>query len=138
MEMADAIVITKADGDNIDNSKRAKTEYKNALHLFPASESNWIPTVSTCSAYGNSGINDVWNTIQSYQNQTTINGYFNHKRKTQSKYWMYETINEELKRSFFENPSIYSEVMKMEEKVLNGTLSPFKAAHLLLDKNFKK
>jgi len=137
MEMADAIVITKADGDNIANSKRAKTEYNNAIHLFPASESNWIPTVDICSAYDNTGIEDVWTTIQSYQNQTTANGYFSHQRKTQAKYWMYETINEELKRTFFENPSVSSELEKLEEEVLKGTLSPFKAAHLLLDKKFK-
>ena len=134
MEMADAVVITKADGDNINNSKRAKTEYKNALHLFPASESNWIPTVNICSAYDNSGINDVWNTIQSYQNQTAINGYFNHKRKTQSKYWMYETINEELKRTFFNHPEISKEIKRIEQEVTDGSISPFKAAHLLLAK----
>lgn len=137
MEMADAVVITKADGDNITNSKRARTEYKNALHLFPASESNWIPTVNICSAYNNTGINDVWETIQSYQNQTTINGYFDHKRKTQSKYWMYETINEELKRSFFNNPAISKEIEKLEKEVTHGSLSPFKAAHLLLAKTIK-
>jgi LAO/AO transport system kinase len=138
MEMADAVVITKADGDNINNSKRAKTEYKNALHLFPASESNWIPTVSICSAYDNSGINDVWNTIQSYQNQTTINGYFDHKRKTQSKYWMYETINEELKRTFFNHPEISKEIKRIEQDVTDGSISPFKAAHLLLTKTLKR
>jgi LAO/AO transport system kinase len=137
MEMADAVVITKADGDNITNSKRARTEYKNALHLFPASESNWIPTVNICSAYNNTGINDVWETIQSYQNQTTINGYFDHKRKTQSKYWMYETINEELKRTFFNNPEISKEIKRMEQEVTNGSISPFKAAHLLLAKTIK-
>ena len=138
MEMADAVVITKADGDNIDNSKRAKTEYKNALHLFPASESNWIPTVNICSAYDNTGINDIWNTVQSYQNQTTINGYFDHKRKNQSKYWMYETINEELKRTFFNNPEISKEIKKLEQEVTDGSLSPFKAAHLLLAKTLKR
>ena len=137
MEMADAIIITKADGDNINNSKRATTEYKNALHLFPASESNWTPTVNICSAYDNTGIDEVWKTIQSYQNQTTINGYFNHKRKSQSKYWMYETINEELKKSFFNNPDISKEIKKIEQEVIDGSLSPFKAAHLLLAKNFK-
>ena len=137
MEMADAVVITKADGENINNSKRAKIEYKNALHLFPASESNWIPSVSICSAYDNVGIDDVWKTIQSYQNQTTINGYFEHKRKAQSKYWMYETINEELKRTFFNHPEISREIKIIEQKVTEGALSPFKAAHLLLAKNLK-
>ena len=137
MEMADAVVITKADGENINNSKRAKTEYKNALHLFPASESNWIPSVSICSAYDNVGIDDVWKTIQSYQNQTTINGYFEHKRKAQSKYWMYETINEELKRTFFNHPEISKEIKIIEQKVTEGALSPFKAAHLLLAKSLK-
>lgn len=134
MEMADAVVITKADGDNINNSKRAKTEYKNALHLFPASESNWIPTVDICSTYDNSGIEDIWNTIESYKNHTITNGFFNHKRQNQAKYWMYETINEELKRSFFNNAEISKEIKKLEQEVTEGSLSPFKAAHLLLAK----
>ena len=138
MEMADAIVITKADGDNIENSKRAKTEYKNALHLFPASESNWIPTVDICSAYDNSGIEDIWNTIESYKNHTTANGFFNHKRQNQAKYWMYETINEELKRTFFQNPKIANDLKELEKEVINGTVSPFKAAHLLLAKTLKR
>jgi len=137
MEMADSIVITKADGDNIQNSKKASIEYKNALHLFPPNESDWIPTVTICSAYDNSGIGDVWNTIQSYQNQTSINGYFVHKRQNQAKYWMYETINEELKREFYNNKEVISDLDKMEEDVTRGTISPFKAAHLLLKKVIK-
>ena len=137
MEMADAIVITKADGDNIQNSKRAKTEYKNALHLFPASESDWIPSVSICSAYDNSGISDIWDTVLSYKNHTTINGYFTHKRQNQAKYWMYETINEELKREFYNDNSISADLKNMEKDVIEGKLSPFKAAHALLTK-FKK
>ena len=63
MEMADALVINKADGDNIKKSERAKREYLNALHLFPATESGWIPTVNTCSSLNNKGIEDIWNII---------------------------------------------------------------------------
>ena len=137
MEMADAIVITKADGDNIENAKRAATEYKNALHLFPANENSWIPKVGACSAYDNSGISEVWKTIQSYQNHTITNGFFNNKRQNQAKYWMHETINEELKRTFFNDSSVSKKIKKLEKEVTQGTLSPFKAAQLLLDKNYK-
>jgi LAO/AO transport system kinase len=76
MEMADAIVINKADGDNVKNATRAQSEYKNALHLFPPTESGWVPTVGTCSARTKKGIEDVWETIFSYANFTKENGFF--------------------------------------------------------------
>ncbi len=64
MEMADALVINKADGDNVKKAKLAQLEYKNALHLFPPSESGWIPTVNTCSSLNNKGIEEVWKVIE--------------------------------------------------------------------------
>jgi LAO/AO transport system kinase len=76
MEMADAIVINKADGDNIKKAKLAKVEFQRALHLFPATKSNWTPTVATCSAYTKEGIDDVWNTIERYIDTTKSNHYY--------------------------------------------------------------
>lgn len=137
MEMADAIVITKADGDNINNSKRARIEYKNALHLFPPNDNDWIPKVGICSAYNNTGIEDVWENIHNFKNHTTINGYFDKKRQSQAKYWMYETINEELKREFYNNEAVISTIEKMEKQVTEGNLSPFTAAHALLKEVLK-
>jgi LAO/AO transport system kinase len=133
MEMADAIVINKAEGDNLPKANRAKAEYKNALHLFPPTESAWIPEVLTASALTGFGIEDVWNIITSYESHTKKNGYFNMKRNRQSKFRMYEMINEEIKNKFFQDPIIKDKLNQFEELVLKGEISPYYAAQKLLD-----
>ena len=137
MEMADAIVINKADGDNINKAKLAKTEFNRALHLFPAKSSGWIPTVSTCSAYEKTGIDDVWQTISTYLDLVKTNHYFEEKRKDQNQYWMMETINEQLKNNFYHHPEIISLLEQNKKAVQNDELSPFAAAMILLEKYFK-
>lgn len=138
MEMADAIVINKADGDNVAKAKLAKTEFNRALHLFPAKSSGWIPTVSTCSAYEKTGIDEVWQTISNYFNLVKSNHYFQEKRKEQNQYWMMETINEQLKNNFYHHPEITTLLEANKKAVQNDELSPFAAAMILLDKYFKK
>lgn len=136
MEMADAIVINKADGDNIAKAKLAKTEFNRALHLFPAKNSGWIPTVSTCSAFEKIGIDDVWQTISSYFELVKSNHYFEEKRKDQNQFWMMETINEQLKSNFYNHPEIATLLEENKKAVQNDELSPFAAAMILLKKYF--
>ncbi len=95
MEMADAIVINKADGDNIRKANLAKTEFNRALHLFPAKKSGWIPTTSTCSAITHEGIPEVWKTICDFTALTKLNHYFfeNEKNKTNIGCWKPSTNN---------------------------------------------
>ncbi len=138
MEMADAIVINKADGDNIKRAKLAKTEFNRALHLFPAKKSGWVPTVSTCSSYTKEGIDGVWNTISDYLKLTEGNGYFEEKRSSQNHYWMLETINERLKNDFFNHPEIATLLEENKKAVQNNEISPFAAASILLEHYFKK
>jgi LAO/AO transport system kinase len=138
MEMADAIVINKADGDNIRKANLAKTEFNRALHLFPAKKSGWIPTTSTCRAITHDGIPDVWNTICDFTKLTKSNNYFFEKRKEQNQYWMLETINEQLKTNFFNHPEIYKLLQENKKAVANDEISPFAAAQILLEKYFKK
>ena len=137
MEMADAIVINKADGDNVAKAKLTKTEFNRALHLFPAKNSGWTPTVSTCSAIENTGIDAVWQTISDYLVLTTSNTYFTEKRKEQNQYWMMETINEQLKSNFYNHPEIIKELEANKKAVQNDEISPFAAAQILLKKYFK-
>ena len=137
MEMADAIVINKADGDNVRKSKLAKVEFGRALHLFPAKKSGWIPTTSTCSSITREGISEVWETINKYVGQTQSNNYFFDKRKDQNQYWMLETINEQLKTNFFNHPEIEKLLEENKKAVQNDEISPFAAAQLLLEKYFK-
>ena len=138
MEMADAIVINKADGDNIKKARLAKTEFNRALHLFPAKKSGWIPTTATCSAITQEGIPEVWNTINDFMTLTKENNYFHIKRTQQNEYWMLETINAALKLHFYGNPEVDSLLMETKKAVQEDTLSPFAAAQIVLEKYFKK
>ncbi|TDE29889.1 methylmalonyl Co-A mutase-associated GTPase MeaB [Flavobacterium ranwuense] len=137
MEMADAIVINKADGDNIRKANLAKLEFKRALHLFPAKKSGWTPTTAACSAITHQGIPDVWETIQKFLELTKGNNYFFAKRKEQNQYWMLETINEQLKTNFYNHPEIKKSLELNKKAVQNDEISPFAAAQLLLEKYFK-
>jgi len=134
MEMADAIVINKADGDNINRAKLAKTEFNRALHLFPAKKSGWIPTAATCSSYTKEGINDVWNSISDYFELVKGNHYFEEKRQDQNQFWMMETINEQLKSNFYNHPEIIKLLEENKKAVQKNEISPFAAAMILLDK----
>jgi len=133
MEMADAIAINKADGDNIARAEMARVQYMNALHLFPPSESGWAPAVLTCSAVKKNGIDQIWKTIGDYLSKVNGNDYFLHKRNEQSKFWMYETINEQLKNNFYQNQQVKGVIAGFEKKVLEGEVSSFVAARQLLD-----
>ena len=137
MEMADAIVINKADGDNINKANLAKTEFNRALHLFPAKKSGWIPTVATCSSITKDGIDSVWETISNYFELVKTNHYFEEKRKEQNQYWMMETINEQLKNNFYHHADIIKLLEVNKKAVANNEISPFAAAMSLLSTYFK-
>ena len=132
MEMADAIVINKADGDNIKKAHFAKMEFNRALHLFPAKKSGWIPKTSTCSSITQDGIPDVWEIIQKFLELTKENNSFFEKRKEQNQYWMLETINEQLKLNFYNQPEIQNLLDTTKKAVQNNEISPFTAAQKLL------
>lgn len=137
MEMADTIVINKADGDNIKKANLAKAEFNRALHLFPAKKSGWTPTTSTCSAVTHEGIPEVWETIEHYVELTKSNDYFSENRAAQNQYWLLETINEQLKTNFYSNPEILRLLESTKKAVQNDEISPFAAAQLLLEKYLK-
>ncbi|WP_179375708.1 methylmalonyl Co-A mutase-associated GTPase MeaB [Winogradskyella wichelsiae] len=134
MEMADMVVINKADGDNITNSKIAKRQYQNALHIFPLSESGWSPVVSTASSTKHTGISNVWDQIQNYKTLVDENGYFLKNRNHQQIKWMYNNINEELKHMFYGSKNIKSELVQLEKDIVSSKISPVKAALQILKK----
>ncbi len=138
MEMADAIVINKADGDNIKRANLAKTEFNNALHLFPIKKSGWNPKVSTCSSITKDGVEDVWKTILSYLELTQSNTYFAENRKEQNQYWMLETIDNQLRTNFYNHPDINKLLEENKKAVQKNEISPFVAAKNLLEIYFKK
>jgi LAO/AO transport system kinase len=138
MEMADAIVINKADGDNIKKANLARAEFSRALHLFPAKKSGWTPTTSTCSSITHEGIDAVWKTIEQFLELTKGTNYFFEKRKEQNQYWMLETINEQLKLNFYNHPEIQQLLESTKKAMQNNEISSFAAAQIVLKKYFKK
>ncbi|MDL2296349.1 methylmalonyl Co-A mutase-associated GTPase MeaB [Bacteroidales bacterium OttesenSCG-928-B11] len=133
MEMADAIVINKADGDNVDKANFAKSQYQAALRLFPPCESGWEVPVKTCSAIKKINIDAVWGMIEEYRNFTTGNGYFDHHRKQQSVKIFYDWMETTLVTIFFDNQKIKEEIDRLIPEIQNGTLSPYIAGNIILD-----
>ena len=132
IEMADAIAINKADGDNLKAAKIAKLEFNRALHLYPQKDSEWQPKVMLCSALKQEGIEAIWNMIQSYIEHTTANNYFEHHRKEQNKFWLLQTIEDRLKSDFFNQPKIKDALKLQLQLIEDGKTTPFVAADYLL------
>ena len=132
MEMADAIAITKADGDNIQNAKNASMEYKRALHLFPPTDSGWTPKVATCSSLEKDNIDGVWNIICEQQEWMQSRGLKKSKRQEQARYWLHESIEDKLKKNFYQKERMADKIAEMEDAVTQGKLTPHQATQKLL------
>ena len=117
MELAHALVITKADGDNCQKAKNAGLEYKSALHLFPAMENGWTPQVSTCSALENTGVEQILETITKFDAQMLSSGWKIKNRKDQNNYWLHLKVKEELGNKKY-NALLAEGKLKLLEKEL--------------------
>lgn len=138
MEMADAVVINKADGNNIRAAKLASGEYKNALHLFPVGDSGWIPEVKTCSSLESNGLEVVWEMIERHHRQLMGNGFFDHNRKRQNVQWMKERISAMLETQFYQLPAVREAYPDLIQKVEDGDMPALNAAHQLLNHFFEE
>jgi LAO/AO transport system kinase len=138
MEMADALVITKADGTNLEKAKMARAEYAHAMHLFQASESGWIPKTQICSSVENKGIDDVYKMIEEYKNFTDTNGFFLQKRKEQQFDLFLKTIDEQLKHKFYSNPKIHAAIETLKLNSITQTIQPFSLAKKMLEDYFNR
>jgi LAO/AO transport system kinase len=138
MEMADALVINKADGDNIGKAKLAAAEYKSALHLFPAPESQWPVNTMLCSATEKTGIDYIWQNILNYFELTSKNGFLAKKRQHQAVNWLHQQIKSGLIDHFYQNEAIKIQLKNMEDKVEAMQVNAHFAATELLKKYFNK
>lgn len=140
IEMADALVINKADGENITSANLAQQDFARALHLFPVKENGWKPEVLTCSALENKGITRVWELIERFIELTSSNGYFEGNRKKQNKNWLLQYIDNRITTDFYKHPKIAHTLPSVIDDVTKGTTSPFTAAEKLFKayKNLKK
>lgn len=136
MEMADAIIINKADGDNRAKANIAAAQVRNSLHYFPVSDSGWMPVVATCSAQTTEGIDGVWQIVQDYLTFTRENGFFTIKRREQSRQIMLDTINSYLTENFFTDVATIERIKAIEPDLLSDKISPYTAAQTILDAYF--
>lgn len=133
MELADAIIINKADGDNIQKALIARQEYKNALHLFPPTQSGWIPRTEICSASNNTRIQEIWEIIEEYFIFSKNNDYFFVRRKEQEKIRLHQYLLEMLKENIYQNPAIKEKIKILEKDIFENKISSFMAAQILFD-----
>lgn len=138
MEISDGIIINKCDGNNVDKCHLAATNFRNALHFFPAPESGWETQVMCYSGFYGTGIKPIWDMIYKYFSFVKSTGYFDYRRNEQAKYWMYEHINEQLRLNFYNNPDIACQLLEQEQSVLRGEKTSFRGAGDVLDMYFKK
>lgn len=132
MEMADAVAINKADGENLQAAKLAEVEFRRALQLFPPKENGWLPKVVRCSALELKGLEHIWEVIQDFTKNSKANGYFQKNRQGQNKSWLIQHIEQSLKNDFNQDSKIKELLPEIETKVIQGKRSPFTAAQQLL------
>ncbi len=138
MEMADAIALTKADGDNALNCKKAKNNYQYALHMLPAKESDWIPPVLLTSSIEKFGISEIVDTINSFKNKTSITGYFDHHRKTQNQYWFHESMKSRIGDLLYSFSSVKEQIQQLDEAIIQSEINPFDASDQVFETFIKE
>lgn len=132
MELADALVINKADGESVNLAKQTQRHYQNAMNLLHHT-TFWTPQVMTCSAREKQHIDAVWGMIVDYWVQAKNNGAFTDKRSRQSRDWMHKLIHELLERKFRQHPDVQNQLHDFERKVISGETTPLIAAQTLID-----
>lgn len=133
MEMADALFVNKADGENKIMSRKASQAYRNALHLFPARTDEWIPVTGTCSAIQNENIDKVWETVVTYKTMQQENGWFIKRRNQQAKTWLMDQLDSSLKDFFFNQAPIKEQLPFVTEDVISGKSTPFAGSQKLMN-----
>lgn len=132
MEMADGLVITKADGNNTDKAKAARSEYARALHFLPPHPSNWVPEVKICSSYDLTGITDVAAMVEKYMQHQTTNGYFHKKRNEQNLYAFQRLLNEKLRMLLFNRSGLREKIKELETDIALNHISPYSAVQKIV------
>jgi LAO/AO transport system kinase len=133
MELADLVMINKADGDNLRAAELARSQAQNALHYFPAPPSGWTPQALCCSAQTGKGIDNLWSAVLDYVTLTKSNGWFSSSRHNQARKWMEDMIEQALIQSFESNSSVRAHLAQLNEEVMQGRTTPFRAARILLE-----
>jgi LAO/AO transport system kinase len=134
MEMADGIAINKADGTNADKAKIARADYANAIHLFPPTESGWIPEVKTCSAIENNGVDGIYEMIEKFVRHTKAKDFFERKRKEQTVFWFENLVEEKIRDQFFGNEDFLKRYNEAKSNIQKNTTTILNAVEFVFTK----
>lgn len=132
MEMADAVVINKADGPNLPAARRAQSTFSQALHLFPPKENGWVPRVLLCSSTEGTGVREIWELIDSFATGARADGSFEMRRSAQNLHWLKQRLEHLLTSGFYQDPAMQKAYEEMKLRVTRQEISPFRAADELL------
>lgn len=133
MEIADAIIINKAEGDNRQRAEIAKGQYQNALHILRPKSKNWTVPVLLCSALYSEGITEVWNMVTEFRDKLTASGEFADKRQRQAVDWLWTLVMDDLKELFMSNHNVQAKLNQIQESVVKGVTPPGVASKRLLE-----
>jgi LAO/AO transport system kinase len=133
IEIADGILINKADGENLPAAEEARANYERALQFLSPATEGWQTPVKSCSALHGKGIEEVWRMVREFTTQTRTNGVFEERRKRQSLEWLHKMVEERLRNAFYQDEKVRSMLGQVEEEVLNGRIPVTRAAWKLLD-----
>jgi LAO/AO transport system kinase len=122
IELADALLITKADGDNRTRALAAQAEYTHALRYLTPATAGWRPRAYICSAQTGEGIAEIWREIERFRDETTASGVFAARRRDQARDWVYTLIEDHLRTRFFGHPVVQERLPAIEKAVVEGTL----------------
>jgi LAO/AO transport system kinase len=132
LELADAVVVNKADRDNIEKTEFARKQYESALRFLAPSSPTWTPPVMTCSALEMIGIEKIWEIVLDHRKKLLATGELEANRKRQAVDWLWSLIKEGLKERFYQNPDVKKILPKITKEVENGTIASALAANRLL------
>jgi len=133
LELADAVAVNKADGDNVERAEFARKQYETALHFLAPSSPNWTPPVLTCSALEMIDIDVIWENVLKHHRTFTQTGELKANREKQAVDWMWSLVKEGLKDRFYQNPEVKKILPGTMKEVENGTIASTVAASRLLD-----
>jgi len=138
VELADAVLIHKADGDNIKRAQTTRNDYKHALHYLQPATEGWTVPVLTASSLTGEGIGEIWSTAERFRKETTISGVFEQRRSEQARDWVHAMVQDHLHSKFKAHPKVKALLPELEKAVMAGELPATTAASQLLDAFFGK
>ncbi|MDD3124249.1 MAG: methylmalonyl Co-A mutase-associated GTPase MeaB [Candidatus Kapabacteria bacterium] len=138
VEIADALIVNKADGDNVQKAELTASQYRMAVHYIQPSTEGWETKVGTVSAIKGNGIPETWQMINDYMNFIKSNGFYKQRRDRQTLNWVYSMVEEQLLLHFYEDPAIKEMITKLEPELIKGEVTPTSAVTTLLDNYFEE